>query len=71
MLRRLVQNLTRRWRYKKLFKLFNRFQYEKFHRSMRKSRALPQNWQRAAFLVGKLLRTYRVSAVVGSVTSSP
>ena len=24
-----MQNLTRLWRYKKLFKLFNRFQYEK------------------------------------------
>ena len=22
-----MQNLTRRWRYKKLFKLFNRFKY--------------------------------------------
>ena len=27
-MRRLMQNLTRRWRYKKLFKLFNRFQYK-------------------------------------------
>ena len=27
-MRRLMQNLTRLWRYKKLFKLFNRFYYE-------------------------------------------
>ena len=27
-LRRLMQNLTRPWRYKKLFKLFNRFWYK-------------------------------------------
>ena len=33
-MRRLMQNLTRLWRYKKLFKLFNRFWYHEFTASV-------------------------------------